>query len=52
MIQMHQDDASDEASRPLGIEAEIKICNGSKVWLHLIENWSLINRMIKPLIVQ
>ncbi len=22
MVQMHQDDASDEASRPLGIEAE------------------------------
>ncbi len=25
MIQMHQDDASDEASRPLGIEAEVEV---------------------------
>ncbi len=25
MVQMHQDDASDEASRPLGIEAEVEV---------------------------
>ncbi len=25
IIQMHQDDASDEASRPLGIEAEVEV---------------------------
>ncbi len=25
MVQMHQDDASDEASRPLGIEAEVGV---------------------------
>ncbi len=25
MIRMYQDDASDEASRPLGIEAEVKV---------------------------
>ncbi len=25
MVQMHQDDTSDEASRPLGIEAEIEV---------------------------
>ncbi len=25
MVRMHQDDASDEASRPLGIEVEVKI---------------------------
>ncbi len=25
MVQMHQDDASDEASRPLGIEAEVEL---------------------------
>ncbi len=25
MIQMYQDDASDEASRPLGIEAEVEV---------------------------
>ncbi len=25
MIQMHRDDASDEANRPLGIEAEVEI---------------------------
>ncbi len=24
-VQMHQDDASDEASRPLGIEAEVEV---------------------------
>ncbi len=27
MVQMHQDDASDEASRPLGIEAEVEVHN-------------------------
>ncbi len=25
MVRMHQDDASDEASRPLGLEAEVEI---------------------------
>ncbi len=25
MVQMHQDNASDEASRPLGIEAEVEV---------------------------
>ncbi len=25
MVRMHQDDASDEANRPLGIEAEVKV---------------------------
>ncbi len=25
MVQMHQDDASDEASRPLGIETEVEV---------------------------
>ncbi len=25
MVQMHQDDASDEASRPLGIESEVEV---------------------------
>ncbi len=25
MVQIHQDDASDEASRPLGIEAEVEV---------------------------
>ncbi len=25
MVQMHQDDASDEANRPLGIEAEVEV---------------------------
>ncbi len=25
MVQMHQDDASDEASRPLGIEAKVEV---------------------------
>ncbi len=34
MVQMHQGDASDEASRPLGIEAgievEVEVCNGLK----------------------
>ncbi len=25
MVRMHQDDASDEVSRPLGIEAEVKV---------------------------
>ncbi len=25
MVRMHQDDASDEASRPLGIEAEVEV---------------------------
>ena len=25
MVQMHQDNASDKASRPLGIEAEVEI---------------------------
>ncbi len=25
MVQMHRDDASDEASRPLGIEAEVEV---------------------------
>ncbi len=25
MVQMHQDDASDEASRPLGIKAEVEV---------------------------
>ncbi len=25
MVQMHQDDASDKASRPLGIEAEVEV---------------------------
>ncbi len=25
MIQIHQDDVSDEASRPLGIEAEVEV---------------------------
>ncbi len=25
MVQMHQDDASDEASRPFGIEAEVEV---------------------------
>ncbi len=27
MVQMHQDDASDEASRPLGIEAKVEVDN-------------------------
>ncbi len=25
MVQMHQDDASNEASRPLGIESEVEV---------------------------
>ncbi len=25
MVRMHQDDASDEANRPLGIEAEVEV---------------------------
>ncbi len=25
MVQMHQDDASDEVNRPLGIEAEVEV---------------------------
>ncbi len=25
MVQMHQDDASDEVCRPLGIEAEVEV---------------------------
>ncbi len=25
MVRMHQDDASDEASRPLGIKAEVEV---------------------------
>ncbi len=25
MVRMHQDDTSDEASRPLGIEAEVEV---------------------------
>ncbi len=39
---------SDEA---IGIEAEVEVRNSLKAWLHLIENWNLINRMIKPLII-
>ncbi len=31
---------------------EVKVRNGLEVWLHLIENWSLINRMIRPSIVR
>ncbi len=31
---------------------EVEVRTGLKAWLHLIENWSLINRMIRPLIVQ
>ncbi len=31
MVQMHQDDASDETSRPLGIEAEIEVDVGGWV---------------------
>ncbi len=27
MVQMHQDDVSDKASRPLGIEAEVEVDN-------------------------
>ncbi len=30
---------------------EVKVHNGLKAGLHLIENWSLINRIIRPLIV-
>ncbi len=30
---------------------EFEVCNGLKAWLYLIDNWSLINRMIRLLIV-
>ncbi len=30
---------------------EVEVRNGLKAELHLIDNWSLINRMIRPLIV-
>ncbi len=32
MVRMHQDDASDEASRPLGLEAEVEIEVEVDVW--------------------
>ncbi len=64
LIRLHQDDVSDKANRPLGIAAEVEVDdlrlrellevevhNSLKAWLHLIENWSLINRIIRPLIV-
>ncbi len=32
MIRMHQDDASDEVSRPLGIETEIEVEVEVDIW--------------------
>ncbi len=47
-VQLHQDDASDEASRPLGIEAEVEVDDLGLRWMLEVEIRNKPKGLIAP----